>query len=822
MCSKIMNKTLIFLIIFALLVYFIPTATTQSHELSQIKSENINVLSHVDPYSYYSKEPAPMGIADYGLGENEVPYTYNSSSFEGSINIYSLNAYNGSSNEISIQLNLVMEFFNLNKEYVYWVQNAALLGTGASNSGHFIQILNNIWNASSSNAVIYNSTLSGNGTIGTSSSGSYYYDYAGSNLPGNDMVANYPLIIEFKVAAQKNEQGLPELVFEYNDGYNWIIYDNVIFNFASNLNNYNGFVVDGYNYTPYGDFFDAELVVGGAGNGVETTALQSNVTMQLEYWNGHNYQRIRNAYNFGSNTAETIGNVTAYYYPANGASYSKFTTGQGALVQLYNQSEIGTVNIITNLNAGKVNIDNLSYLFNMFEINITLVPGSYNYTIFNINNIEYAIGNFSIYAGSTLNISVQKNVYNLTFLETGLKYNSLWSVLVNNKSYYSYTDTITIPVTNGTYTYKISNVSGYKPNVYSGTVTISGTNAQINIEWTEFEYYVIFEEYGLILSIEWSVVLNNVEEYSLNSTITFLEPNGSYNFTVSPIHNYFTNTSSGKVIVSGKNLTVSIYWTMRLYNISFVEIGLKNGTRWSITLNNSTEYSNNSTIVYSVPNGTYSFSIEPIAGYKANIYGGNIRVNGSEVNYTINWKLVTYAISFVEHGLPSNTLWSIELGKIEKSSSSSMIVFIVANGTYTYKILAVTGYYPENSSGQIMVSGLNLSKSIVWEEVLYQVVFTEKGLTNGTFWSVTLNNVTENTSNISIIFSEPAGNYSYIINVPSGYHLAVNKGVLLIDSNVTVTASFSREYNLTFGYTLLVLMLLLIVFLIYLKIRNKT
>lgn len=788
-------------------------------ELSEKKSNVSIIMSHVNPYGSYSREPAPMGIADYGLGENEEPYSYNSTSFEGIVNIFSLNAYNSTynTNEVSIQLNLVLEFFNMGKEYVYWVQNAALLDTGNSSSGHFIQILNNIWNASSTSSMLYNSSLSGNGTVYSSSSGNYYCDYAQSSLAGNEILVNYPLLLKLRVNASQNAQGVPELVFEYDNGYGWIIYDNVIFNFAGNINRYYGFVVNGNNYTPYGSFFDSELVIGGPGNGMEVTDLGSNILMQLEYWNGHNYQRVKNAYNFGSNTAETMDNVKAYYYTENGISYSDLTGGQGSLTQLYSSTDIGTITIHTAFKTGTLNIDNISYIFYGYQINITLVPGNYNYLLFN-NSIEYEYGNFSLNAGFNLNIIANKNIYNITFFETGLNAGMEWSIVLNNNTYYSNTDSILIFVANGSYQYRIFNVSGYSPNIHSGIIIIAGDNVVVTIIWNEIKYSVTFKEYGLTLPIKWIVELNGVKEYSLNSTILFLEGNGSYEYTVFSINNYFTHNGSGVVSVAGKNLIIDIYWEKIVYNVTFFESGLINGTVWSISLNNITEYSNTSYISFNMSNGTYFFNVEPIAGYRANIYSGSVTVNGNIVNYTIIWKRVTYCITFLETGLPINTKWGIELGNNLKTSSFNTIIFNVANGTYMFSTMPVKGY-SSATQGTVSVAGKNVSEIIAWSEVLFRIEFIETGLENGTLWSVSVNNTTEYSTNATIIFEEPEGYYNYIIHIPDGYNIVKSSIQMFVDSNTTVNLSFSKAFNLEF--ILVPILLFLVIILVIIKIKHK-
>jgi len=92
-----------------------------------------NRYQHVNPFSLYSKEPAPMGIADYGIGPNGQPFKYRTSKFLGIISVNNLGTYNASLNQsaysIGFQLNVNLFFENGNTQYAYWVQDVAFVNT---------------------------------------------------------------------------------------------------------------------------------------------------------------------------------------------------------------------------------------------------------------------------------------------------------------------------------------------------------------------------------------------------------------------------------------------------------------------------------------------------------------------------------------------------------------------------------------------------------------------------------------------------------------------------------------------------------------------
>ncbi len=163
-------------------------------------------------------------------------------------------------------------------------------------------------------------------------------------------------------------------------------YDSPVFIFATNVTSDQSFVVDGYNYEPDGySFYDAELILGGPGDGSSTVDMSSNIQLGIEYWNGHNYQEITNAFNYGSDTAETISNVTstAEYYTSNGTIFENVTAGDGSLSQVYSSADISLLNISTPFSSGSISVNGTEYSFVKHEVNLTLAPGEYNLSIYN-------------------------------------------------------------------------------------------------------------------------------------------------------------------------------------------------------------------------------------------------------------------------------------------------------------------------------------------------------------------------------------------------------------------------------------------------------
>src|SRR5208282_425737 len=93
-----------------------------------------------------------------------------------------------------------------------------------------------------------------------------------------------------------------------------VTYDNVVWPWAHSVTFDHGFYVDGNATAPSGNFYDAELSIGGPGGGSATIAQSvTNIGSRLFLWNGHNLEAPRSVWNFGADTAEAISNVQSFF-----------------------------------------------------------------------------------------------------------------------------------------------------------------------------------------------------------------------------------------------------------------------------------------------------------------------------------------------------------------------------------------------------------------------------------------------------------------------------------------------------------------------------
>ena len=280
----------------------------------------------------YYQSPAPMGIADFGLGAT--PYEYNTSSFLGTTNLTSYNATAGSLYEPSgqyywwgnpadepgtpydsgIQLNTILANVTFPGSAadplgsgVFWTQNVPNF------DGNSIQLLDNVWNDSAPDATMNPGTL---------------YSYDGALVPyvyyycvGPTLPAVYPLSLQlYNNASVIHGRSAVSYGYRLVDGNGKVYtgtYDTVIFNSPRPVTIKPQFRVDGFALTPYESVasFDAELVFCGPADGSNAiiTNLSGSMTLQYLPTGSHTWTSVPSAYDHGTDTGETAIGLSAYW-----------------------------------------------------------------------------------------------------------------------------------------------------------------------------------------------------------------------------------------------------------------------------------------------------------------------------------------------------------------------------------------------------------------------------------------------------------------------------------------------------------------------------
>ena len=422
--------------------------------------------------------------------------------------------------------------------------------------------------------------------------------------------------------------------------------------------------------------------------------------------------------------------------------------------------------------------------------------------------------------GQSVSISFTATGYPITFMASGLPNGTLWSLDLNGSTNLSTTTSnVFSNYLNGTYAYSVGDVSGYSAKPSSGNVTVNGNPQVVSIRFTQSgtgtTYALNFSETGLPSGTNWFVTVGSTTQNSTGVTNSFIEPNGTYSFTVGAVTGYNTFPRSGNVTVSGGGVTQTVTFyplTQTIYPVTFSRSGLPSSTFWSVTLNSTTQKGLGN-LVFMELNGTYSFTIGAIAGYSASPISGTVKVIGMAVSQPVTFTALPpgqYSLTFSETGLPSGTNWSVTVGTTTYTSTGSTISFNEVNGTYSYTVGVVAGYTATPASGSVIVSGAAKAVSLAFAKAstgtTYAVTFTETGLRAGTSWSVTLNGSTKSATMAMVAFVEPNGSYAFTVGSVNGYTANPSSGTIKVSGvafsqSITFTSSPSKgKTNQTTGF----------------------
>ncbi|WP_338602982.1 thermopsin [Sulfolobus tengchongensis] len=624
-----------------LLVSILPLVPISSHtqQISSIYTmpvENASLSWKLLPegvnVNLHTSEPAPMGISDVGVGPNG-PYIRETTQVKGTVLLYNLSAESTFGNPcVSFQLNVVLNYQFQGNTYALWVQDVAYYDTAT----HHITFLDAIFNFTSYNANV-------TGVVGNGSILDNAYIYSASILsPGNDMDLTLPADIIFLVNVTTNSLGQPVINFWYNDSYGLIEYDSVtVINVYKASNVY--FLIDGYQYTGSGNYYDAELIMGGPGGGSCSYVYDSQVYFNLQYWNGHNFQTVRNAYNYGFDTAETVNNanVGSYYYPSNGELITGITAGKGNLGSLWNQDMITEIVVNTGISSGYALVFNASFSYQniindpyFYEIpfyngslELTLVPMEYGIVVYSSSG--QLIGEANIYGGYGEIARTNVGPFNVNILSSSIS-GTIGTVTLEIQAY----GNVTLSVSSS-YPYSLQSNPIYVDGTATDTLTVydlhSGTN-----------YIYVYAELFNGLSTEITV------EFTL----------------------------SNLVVVEFELSTVG----QRMPVLPELQLTFPNGTVTIITLHNGE--------ILNLPLGT-EYNIQNI------VYENNVRwatnnitsgtIDGSETLTFVYYEQyeVTFNYQVTQSNFGSPTVQYYSFGEIE-TSTAPVTVWVDYDSTYSY------------------------------------------------------------------------------------------------------------------------------------------
>ncbi len=329
------------------------------------------------------------------------------------------------------------------------------------------------------------------------------------------------------------------------------------------------------------------------------------------------------------------------------------------------------------------------------------------------------------------------------------------------------------------------------------------------------------------------------------STVAIPVTNGTYNYNLVKVPGYYVNVSAhGSFNVSGApppTITVAFH-PLIPFSVEFTETGLPNGTLWTVhvtgngqgqehALEDQTASSYGTSLNFSLPNGTYHYTVAPVNGsffVGRSSHGKFVVAGGSPPSIAVAFVTPpTTVVRFSESALPLGTNWSVRVNGIgagghvveQLSSTTGNVTFALPNGTYRYLVGGVLGFVNSPVTGSVNVTGtpvaINVSYTLVAQGAFYPVAFEENGLPNGTSWAVTVTithtighsrTETQTSSGTTIYFLLQNASYKFRVHEARGYAVTLNPlGTFLIAGaspavvivNFTAIPTYAVTINVT-------------------------
>ena len=325
---------------------------------------------------------------------------------------------------------------------------------------------------------------------------------------------------------------------------------------------------------------------------------------------------------------------------ATGAYNGTFAEGPSAAYPAYD-SENGLLYVPNNVNPGT-----LTVLGTRPSTPVAIVPVGANPSTVAVDagngyvySANFGSNTISVLDGHVANETVTfvprpPAEYAVNFTESGLPIGTNWSVVVNGTRYGTAGTTIGLSEANGSFPYTVGSVAGYQSAPSSGTLAVQGGDVATAVVFSPLPpttYPVAFVETGLPSGTNWSVNWNGTLLHASGASLTLDPTNGTYGYNVSAVPGYVAQPASGSVVVNGSGTTVPIAFSAApnaTFSLSFDESGLPSGEAWSVTVGSWTANGIVPQLIVQATNGTFAFTIGPVAGFSATPSSGVIQVDG--------------------------------------------------------------------------------------------------------------------------------------------------------------------------------------------------
>jgi hypothetical protein len=146
---------------------------------------------------------------------------------------------------------------------------------------------------------------------------------------------------------------------------------------------------------------------------------------------------------------------------------------------------------------------------------------------------------------------------------------------------------------------------------------------------------------------------------------------------------------------------------------------------------------------------------------------------------------VNYTVTFTELGLPSETVWWVNVtGGPSTFSTTQFLSFGELNGTHMYSVSSDNANYTA-PGGVLVLKGYAVPKTVVFSPTAFPVTFTESGLPSTTGWSVRFGSATLYGSENLVFWAVRNGTYPFTVGPVEGYTASRTSGTVEVNGSAT-------------------------------------
>ncbi|HEV2519396.1 MAG TPA: right-handed parallel beta-helix repeat-containing protein [Thermoplasmata archaeon] len=236
------------------------------------------------------------------------------------------------------------------------------------------------------------------------------------------------------------------------------------------------------------------------------------------------------------------------------------------------------------------------------------------------------------------------------------------------------------------------------------------------------------------------------------------------------------------------------------HTLTFTETGLASGVGWSVSVDGRSASTNTNALVFLQADGAiapFQYAVATVPGYHVSPASGSGTESGANLAIGLVFTPVNYTVTFTAAGVAPTSVWSVTINGHTTTATGPSLTVNEPNGTFTYTVVKGSDYSITPSPGSFTVVGAPMTIALTAKEILYNLTFSESGLSSGTSWSVTVNGVTKSSTSATIVFQEPNGSYSYSVGSVNGYSVTPAHGTASVAGGAAVFAAAYANSGLT-------------------------